>query len=161
MKIMRERSASAEETRALGARLARIAEPGDVFSLDGEVGSGKTEFVRGFVNALAVEDAAAAADAPASVPENSAAPEAVRSPTFSIVNTYETPKFPVHHFDFYRIENPEELESIGLGEYLGGDGVCLIEWGGMFPGALPDEAKLIRFSDNGETARIVEANFLF
>jgi tRNA threonylcarbamoyladenosine biosynthesis protein TsaE len=149
MKIMRERSASAEETRALGARLAQLAEPGDVFSLDGDVGSGKTEFVRGFVDALAASGSETQAQA------------AARSPTFSIVNTYQTPKFPIYHFDFYRIEDQKELASIGFYEYLGGDGVCLIEWGTMFPGILPDETKLIRFSDVGETVRVVEANFLF
>jgi tRNA threonylcarbamoyladenosine biosynthesis protein TsaE len=142
MKVMRERSASAEETRALGARLAKIAEPGDVFSLDGALGSGKTEFVRGFAEALASETGA-------------------RSPTFSIVNTYETPKFPLYHFDFYRIEDPRELTLIGFGEYITGNGVCLIEWGTMFRKALPDHAKYIQFSEAEESVRIIEANFLF
>ncbi|MDR0331268.1 MAG: tRNA (adenosine(37)-N6)-threonylcarbamoyltransferase complex ATPase subunit type 1 TsaE [Chitinispirillales bacterium] len=142
MKILRERTSSAEETRALGARLAKIARPGDVFSLDGGLGSGKTEFARGFVEALAGE-----------IP--------VRSPTFSIVNTYQTPKFPVYHFDFYRIEDKREFLSIGLDEYITGDGVCLIEWGSMFPDALPETTKHIRFTETGETKRTIEALFLF
>ncbi|MCL2183854.1 MAG: tRNA (adenosine(37)-N6)-threonylcarbamoyltransferase complex ATPase subunit type 1 TsaE [Chitinispirillia bacterium] len=142
MKVMRERSASVEETRALGARLAKIAEPGDVFSLDGNLGSGKTEFVRGFVEALA-------------------AGAGVHSPTFSIVNTYKTPKFPVHHFDFYRLEDPRELASIGFDEYTSGDGVCLIEWGMMFPGRMPGHAKVISFTEVEESARVVEAHFMF
>jgi len=142
VKSFKVRTASAEETRALGARLAMIAEPGDVFSLDGGLGSGKTEFVRGFVSALA-----AGAD--------------VRSPTFSIVNIYSTQRFPVYHFDFYRIEDLREFASIGTDEYISGDGVCLIEWGKMFPGVLPDDTKYIRFSDDGESARVIEAQFTF
>ncbi|MDR2578567.1 MAG: tRNA (adenosine(37)-N6)-threonylcarbamoyltransferase complex ATPase subunit type 1 TsaE [Chitinispirillales bacterium] len=142
MKIVRERSASVEETRALGARLARTAEAGDVFSIGGDLGSGKTEFVRGFVSELA-------------------AGTEVRSPTFSIVNTYKTPKFPVHHFDFYRIEDQRELASIGFDEYANGDGVCLIEWGPMFPDALPNHAKYIRITDTGDSSRLIEAHFLF
>ena len=142
MKILRERTTSAAETRALGARLAKIAKIGDAFSLDGDLGSGKTEFVRGFVEALS-------GDVP------------VRSPTFSIVNTYQTPKFPVYHFDFYRIEDKREFLSIGLDEYIYGDGVCLIEWGTMFNESLPEATKHIRFTETGEGKRTIEALFLF
>jgi tRNA threonylcarbamoyladenosine biosynthesis protein TsaE len=127
-------TASAEETRQLGAKLAAIARPGDVFSLDGGLGCGKTELVRGFVDALI-----------------SGAP--VRSPTFSIVNAYRSPKFPIYHFDFYRIEDARELSAIGLEEYLCGDGVCLIEWGELFPQALPEGTRHIRFTEVGETTR--------
>jgi tRNA threonylcarbamoyladenosine biosynthesis protein TsaE len=143
MKILRERSESVDETRNLGARLAQAAAAGDVYCIDGDLGSGKTEFVRGFVNALMDET------------------PPVRSPTFSIVNTYQTPKFPVHHFDFYRIEDPRELALIGFGEYINDDGVCLIEWGAMFPDYLPDSAKVIRLTSADESSRVIEANFLF
>jgi len=139
---MREESASVEQTRALGARLAKAAAVGDVYALEGDLGCGKTEFVRGFVEALA----------PAA---------AVRSPTFSIVNTYETPVFPVYHFDFYRLEEQRELFSIGFDEYVNGEGVCLVEWGTMFPHALPPFTKHIRFSGGLDSVRIVEADFLF
>ena len=140
--LLLERSASVEETRALGARLAGITAAGDVFSLDGGLGSGKTEFVRGFVSALA-------------------SGTQVRSPTFSIVNTYQTAKFPIYHFDFYRIEDPREFVSIGLDEYVNGDGVCLIEWGMMFPGLLPGDTRHIHFREDGELGRTIEARFLF
>ena len=139
---MREKSLTIEETRVLGARLARIAVSGDVYILDGDLGTGKTEFVRGFVEALSQG-------------------AAVRSPTFSIVNTYSTPAFPVYHFDFYRIEEQRELVSIGIDEYINGDGVCLVEWGTMFPQALPSIAKVIRFSDAEDGSRVIEADFLF
>jgi len=139
---MTEQSSSAEQTRLLGARLARVAAAGDVYSLDGGLGSGKTEFARGFVDALS--------------PKSD-----VRSPTFSIVNTYQTQKFPIYHFDFYRIEDRRELISIGLDEYIYGDGVCLIEWGAMFSNALPDYTRHINFIDAGESARVIEADFSF
>ena len=142
MKNMREESKSDEETRAIGARLALTAAIGDVYSLDGDLGSGKTEFTRGFVKALT----------------NGAE---TRSPTFSIVNTYQTPQFPVYHFDFYRIESPNELTSIGFDEYVYGDGVCLIEWGGLFPDLLPDYVRSVRFTYAGENRRVIEAGFPF
>jgi len=139
--IMMEQSSSTEQTRLIGARLARAATAGDVYSLDGGLGIGKTEFVRSFVSAF--------------LPNSN-----VRSPTFSIVNTYQTPKFPIYHFDFYRIEDRRELISIGLDEYIYGDGVCLIEWGEMFPDLLPEYTKHIRFIDNGGTARLIDFDFL-
>ena len=142
---MTERSSSIEQTRAAGARLARLAAAGDVYSLDGGLGSGKTEFARGFASALTDEAQTAR----------------VHSPTFSIVNTYSTKKFPIYHFDFYRIEDKREFMSIGLDEYIYGDGVCLIEWGGLFPDVLPDYAKHIKFTDAGESLRVIEADFLF
>jgi len=126
----------------LGAKLAKAACSGDVFSLNGDLGCGKTEFVRGFVEALS-----SGAD--------------VRSPTFSIVNTYPSPNFPIHHFDFYRIEDIREFASIGLDEYINGDGVCLIEWGEMYSEVLPDTTKRINFTEADETTRIIETLFDF
>jgi tRNA threonylcarbamoyladenosine biosynthesis protein TsaE len=139
---MTELSSGAERTRLLGARLAHISSSGDIYCIDGDLGTGKTEFVRGFVDALIL-----GCD--------------VRSPTFSIVNIYQTSNFPIYHFDFYRIEDQREFRSIGLDEYLYGDGVCLIEWGSMLPSVLPDYTKHIRLTDNGESRRIIESDFLF
>lgn len=139
---MRQVTSSAQETRELGARLARRARPGDVYALEGDLGTGKTEFVRGFVDEL--------------IPG-----AAVRSPTFSIVNTYSSDRFPVFHFDFYRLGDPEELDTIGFDEYTAGDGVCLIEWADMFRDALPETTKVIRFGDEGELKRTVESDFEF
>ncbi|MDG5814043.1 tRNA (adenosine(37)-N6)-threonylcarbamoyltransferase complex ATPase subunit type 1 TsaE [Chitinispirillales bacterium ANBcel5] len=130
------------ETRAIGEKLALYATPGDVFSLEGDLGCGKTELVRGFVHALS--------------------PDAyVRSPTFSIVNTYETSKLPVYHFDFYRLADPFELDTIGFMEYVDSEGVCLIEWGNMFKDSLPCEAKTIRIEESGENERILKSDFDF
>jgi tRNA threonylcarbamoyladenosine biosynthesis protein TsaE len=139
-KAVKTQTSSAEETRRLGAELAKTASSGDVFSLNGDLGSGKTEFVRGFVEALSSD-------------------ALVHSPTFSIVNTYQTPDFPIHHFDFYRIEDVREFASIGLDEYINGDGVCLVEWGEMYPEVLPDTAKRIKFTEIDETTRWIEMFF--
>ncbi|MBD3316339.1 MAG: tRNA (adenosine(37)-N6)-threonylcarbamoyltransferase complex ATPase subunit type 1 TsaE [Chitinivibrionales bacterium] len=124
-------------TRQIAARVARIAERGDVYGLVGGLGAGKTEFVRGFVEALA----------PGTI---------VRSPTFALVYTYLTPRFPIHHFDFYRLEDPAELIEIGFDEYLAGEGVCLIEWADMFPEVLPANTRLIRFVEKGLDNRVID-----
>jgi tRNA threonylcarbamoyladenosine biosynthesis protein TsaE len=130
-------SHSVEETRAFGARIAQSARPGEVFALVGELGSGKTEFVRGFVEGLC-------------------GPSEVRSPTFSIVNIHEAPDFSIFHFDFYRLKKQEELVEIGFHEYVRGDGVVLIEWADMFPGVLPTDTRMIRFKDRGNCERAIE-----
>lgn len=131
-------SHSVQETRAFGAQVATTAQPGDVFALEGELGCGKTEFVRGFVEALCGLSAAAST---------------VRSPTFSIINIHETPEFPVYHFDFYRLKKIEELVEIGYYDCIRADGVSLIEWADMFPDALPAGARHIRFMDHGNNER--------
>jgi tRNA threonylcarbamoyladenosine biosynthesis protein TsaE len=133
---------SVKETRELGASLGRKARPGDVYALEGDLGTGKTEFVRGFTDALGGK-------------------AAVRSPSFSIVNVYSTSVMPVYHFDFYRLHNQSELSEIGYYEYLTGDGVCLIEWGTMFPDVLPECTRMIRFFDEGEQDRRIEMGFDF
>jgi ATPase, YjeE family len=129
-------SKSKEETRAAGAQTAQSARTGDVFGLIGELGTGKTEFVRGFVAALCNDCE-------------------VHSPSFSILNIYETPQLPIYHFDFYRLKKRAELIEIGFEEYVYGNGVCLIEWADMFPQVLPREARMIRFEDKGENNRLI------
>jgi tRNA threonylcarbamoyladenosine biosynthesis protein TsaE len=131
---MKAITASVDATRALGARQAAGALAGDCWALEGELGAGKTEFVRGFVAAL-----------------NPAA--AVKSPSFSICNIYETEKFPVYHFDFYRLASAAELGETGFDEYASGGGVCLVEWGTKFPEVLPPQTTVIRFRDAGGGVR--------
>jgi tRNA threonylcarbamoyladenosine biosynthesis protein TsaE len=130
-------TASVEATRALGARLAAASKASDIYVLEGELGAGKTEFVRGFVASIA----------PLAV---------VKSPSFSILNIYETSRYPVYHFDFYRLRNAAELSEIGFDDYASGEGVCLIEWGTLFPEVLPPETKIIRFHDAGAGSREIE-----
>jgi len=121
-------SRSVEETRALGAKTARACTRGEVYGLVGDLGTGKTEFVRGFTEQLKTTSA-------------------VRSPSFTLVNIYETTKCPVYHFDFYRLNDASELVEIGFDEYLYSDGVCLIEWVDIFLEHLEqEEIKVIRFA---------------
>lgn len=127
-------SAGIDETRSAGATIAAVAQPGSVYALDGDLGCGKTEFVRGFVNHY----------------DSSII---VRSPSFSIVNIYQTPEFPVYHFDFYRLADAAELFEIGFDDYINSEGICLIEWASMFPSVLPSHTSFLHFTDEGDTSR--------
>ena len=98
-----------EETEALGARLARALEPGAVVAFTGDLGAGKTAFVRGLARGLGVQDR-------------------VTSPTFTIVNEYEGGRLPLFHFDLYRLSCADELFDIGWEDYLARGGVCAVEW---------------------------------
>jgi tRNA threonylcarbamoyladenosine biosynthesis protein TsaE len=107
-----------EETYAYAKRLSENAKPGEVFTLTGDLGVGKTVFTKGFAAGLAVE-------------------EDVNSPTFPIVQEYTSGRLPFYHFDVYRIGDIEELDEIGFEDYLYGDGVCMIEWANLIEDALP------------------------
>ena len=100
---------SPEETEALGARLARALEPGAVVAFTGDLGAGKTAFVRGLARGLGVQDR-------------------VTSPTFTVVNEYEGGRLPLFHFDLYRLGCADELFDIGWEDYLARGGVCAVEW---------------------------------
>ncbi len=120
-------SRSAAATRTLGRRLGALLRPGDVVALEGDLGAGKTELVRG-------------ACAGAGVPL-----EQVSSPSFAIVATYRG-RLPVHHADLYRIVDEDELYGTGFGDLVGGEGALLVEWADRIPGALPPERLVIRLS---------------
>ena len=100
---------SPEETEALGARLAGALEPGAVVAFTGDLGAGKTAFVRGLARGLGI-------------------PDRVTSPTFTIVNEYEGGRLPLFHFDLYRLSCADELFDIGWEDYLARGGVCAVEW---------------------------------
>ena len=125
---------SPEETRAWGRKLARQLKPGDVVLLEGELGAGKSELARGIACGLGVT-------------------ETVTSPSFTILNVYESGSCPLYHFDWYRLESEEELYELGMDEYLGGDGIALVEWPGRCPDAVPEDCLLIRLEAEGETTR--------
>ena len=112
-------SASPAETRALARRLSRCLVGGDVLLLQGDLGAGKTEFVKGLAEGLQVTDL-------------------VTSPTFTLLNVYHG-AMPLYHFDLYRLEDTEELDNIGFTEFLGGDGVAVVEWPDRFPAEMPLE----------------------
>ena len=127
---------SAAETRELGKRLAEHLRAGDVILLEGELGAGKSELARGIAKGLGVT-------------------ETVTSPSFTILNVYESGRVPLYHFDWYRLESAEELYELGMDEYLGGDGIALVEWPGKCPEAVPDNHLLIRIETaDGDTRRL-------
>lgn len=111
-------SYSPEDTRALGRQLAGKVRPGDIVTLTGDLGVGKTVFVKGFAEGLGIT-------------------EPVTSPTFTLVCEYTTGTIPLYHFDVYRIEDEDEMYAVGLDEYLNGDGVCLIEWAERIDDLIP------------------------
>ncbi len=128
---------STEETFRFAESLGKEAQPGQIWALDGDLGTGKTVFCQGFAAGLGVT-------------------ELVNSPTFTIVQEYTTGRLPLYHFDVYRIEEPEELEEIGCEEYFYGEGVCLIEWAERIRELLPENTRYIRLEkipEKGESIR--------
>ncbi len=135
---MQVTSSSPSDTHACAAQLAGKSTAGMVYALVGSLGSGKTEFVRGFVRALSSE-------------------ATVTSPSFTLVNTYPTSPFVIHHFDFYRLNSAEELFEIGYYEYVADEtAVVLIEWADMFPEALPESIRYVRFEEKDKDNRIID-----
>ena len=122
---------SEQETRALGEKLGREAAAGQVYTLTGDLGVGKTVFTQGFARGLGVK-------------------EHVNSPTFTIVQEYGEGRLPFYHFDVYRIGDIEEMDEIGYEDYFYGEGVCLIEWAGLIRELLPDRRTTIRIEKDLE-----------
>lgn len=108
-RVLELRSDSPQETRALAAKMARLLEQGQVVLLFGDLGAGKTTFVKGFCEALGVRDK-------------------ITSPTFTIMHIYCGAQTTIYHFDFYRLESWQEIAALGVEEYFDADGICLIEW---------------------------------
>ncbi len=127
-------SHSAAQTQRLGARLGELARAGDLFCLEGELGSGKTCFAQGLGRGLGV-------------------PESIHSPTFILANEHRGGRVPLFHLDVYRIRGADEAMGIGLDDYLAGDGVCVIEWAEKIRAALPPEHLWIAFRHVGDTKR--------
>lgn len=109
---------SDKETRCLGKTMGEKAVPGQVYTLLGDLGVGKTVFTKGFAEGLDIT-------------------EPVSSPTFTIVQIYEEGRMPFYHFDVYRIGDVEEMEEIGYEDCFYGEGVCLIEWANLIEEILP------------------------
>ena len=116
---------SPEETFQVGKSLGEKAYPGQVITLTGDLGVGKTVFTQGLAKGLGIE-------------------EPVNSPTFTIVQVYEGGRLPFYHFDVYRIGDVEEMEEIGFDEYIFGEGVCLIEWANLIEEILPPHYQTVR-----------------
>lgn len=122
---------SPQETFLVGKELAMTAEPGQVFTLIGDLGVGKTVFTQGMAEGLGIE-------------------EPVNSPTFTIVQVYEEGRMPFYHFDVYRIGDVEEMDEIGYEDYFYGEGLCLIEWANLIEEILPDTYTQIIIEKNLE-----------
>ena len=122
---------SPEETFRLGRKLGEAAVPGQVFTLTGDLGTGKTVFTQGFAKGLGIE-------------------EPVNSPTFTIVQVYDEGRLPLYHFDVYRIGDIEEMEEVGFEDYIMGDGVSLIEWGELIREILPEKRTAVRIEKDLE-----------
>lgn len=128
-------SNSVEDTNKIAAEFARTIEPGQIVLLVGDLGAGKTAFVKGVVKALHGD------------------PDQVTSPTFTIVNEYLLDDFPIYHFDLYRLENPNELYNIGFEEYFYGSGVCFIEWPERASDFFDDNTIVVNIKKLGDNKR--------
>ncbi len=122
---------SPEETFALGRQIGEQAEPGEVYTLIGDLGVGKTVFTQGLAVGLGIQDA-------------------VNSPTFTIVQVYEDGRIPFYHFDVYRIGDVEEMDEVGYEDYVYGEGVSLIEWADLIEEILPEHYRRITIEKNPE-----------
>jgi tRNA threonylcarbamoyladenosine biosynthesis protein TsaE len=136
------RTASEEETIALGERLARDLPARQVVMLIGQLGAGKTTLAKGIVKGL-----------------GAAAPEEVSSPTFTLIHEYGRGGR-VYHIDLYRLDEPRELATLELEDLFDRDAVVLIEWGERFPQILPDERTEIRIAVTDGDEREIEVNRL-
>ena len=119
MTVKTVETGNAEETFALGRRLGDQASAGEVYTLVGDLGVGKTVFTQGMAKGLGIEDT-------------------VNSPTFTILQVYGEGRLPFYHFDVYRIGDVGEMDEIGYEEYFYGDGVCMVEWADLIEEILPE-----------------------
>ena len=122
---------SADETQALGQKLASRLAPGDVIAYFGDLGAGKTAFTRGLAHGLGITDP-------------------VTSPTYTIVNEYLSGRIPLFHFDMYRLSSSDALFAIGWEDYLSRGGVCAVEWSENVEDALQDAIRVTIEKDADE-----------
>lgn len=128
---MRIETFNEKETFELGVNIGKEAKPGDVFTLIGDLGVGKTVFTQGVAAGLGID-------------------EPVNSPTFTILQVYDEGRLPFYHFDVYRIGDESEMDEIGYEEYFYGDGICFIEWADLISGIIPKKHTRIEIKKNLE-----------
>jgi tRNA threonylcarbamoyladenosine biosynthesis protein TsaE len=134
---------SFEETVEFGERLGTVLNSGDIISLSGDLGTGKTAFTNGIAKALGIVSY-------------------ITSPTFTIVNEYEG-RLPLYHFDVYRICDPDDMFDIGFEEYINGEGITIIEWGEQIKEILPKEIINVNIKKNlnkGFDVREIDIDFI-
>lgn len=130
-------SNSEEETIEFGREFGIQLSAGGVVALEGALGSGKTHMVKGIADALGIKKSS------------------VHSPTYTLINEYKG-NIPLFHFDFYRINSPEEALEIGTEEYFYREGICVIEWPENISSILPDDVAWIKLKSTGKTQRVFE-----
>jgi len=138
--VLKFNTQSEEQTKALAQRLALCVQRVQgslVIYLEGDLGAGKTTFARGFIQSFGFNK--------------------VKSPTYSLVESYSNSTITIHHFDCYRLSDPEELEYIGIREYLGSDHVQLIEWAEMGKGIIADADLVVGLTGDNDTRVITVA----
>ena len=135
---MKRTSTSVEQTETIAGELAATLRGGECIALDGELGAGKTQFVRGLVRALGGN------------------PRSVSSPTFVLLNVYDSGRLKVFHLDAYRVNGADDFESIGFSELLEQRGVVVVEWAQRVASLLPSDVIHVRIATIDETRREIE-----
>jgi tRNA threonylcarbamoyladenosine biosynthesis protein TsaE len=125
-----------EETRAIGRELSLALQENSVIGLSGDLGAGKTEFVKGIAEGLGGTDL-------------------VTSPTFTLIHEYRSGRLPLFHMDFYRLETEKELDEIGFDDYLREPGICAIEWADRFPDRIPRDAIRVEIQISSGDERLI------
>jgi tRNA threonylcarbamoyladenosine biosynthesis protein TsaE len=125
------------ETIAFARDLASRLRPGSIIALTGDLGSGKTQFVKGLAAGIGFGGE-------------------VTSPTFTLIHEYVGGRLPIYHFDFYRLEFEDEALRLGLEEYLQGGGICVIEWAGKFRDLIPQDARWFDLSIGVDDTRLID-----
>ena len=133
---MKRIAANAEATREVAAELAPGLKAGSVVALVGDLGAGKTEFVKGLAAGLG-------------------SPAVVTSPTFTLIHEYLGGRLPLYHMDFYRLSSEHELDEIGFDDYLGQGGICAVEWANRFPERIPGAAIWVTLSIAENNERVI------
>lgn len=132
---IRATTSSPDQTHKLGISMAALAERGDIICLHGDLGAGKTAFVKGFAEGIGAN------------------PDLVNSPTFTLIHEYRDGRIPLFHFDAYRIKSAKEALDIGTEDYFFGDGICLVEWPEKMEELIPPEAIHIYIEKAGPEIR--------
>ncbi len=131
-------TSSTSETIRIGKRLGRLLQPGDVVALVGDLGTGKTQFIKGLAEGVGVGKATY-----------------VSSPSFTLINEYPG-RTPLYHIDLFRLESEKEAEGLGLEEYVRGNGITAIEWADKISSLLPEELLWVKIHYTGEHTRSLE-----
>jgi len=127
---------SETDTETFGRALATVVEPDQVIGLIGPLGAGKTRLTRAFAESLGTD------------------PTTIASPTFVLIHEYQA-RFPIYHFDAYRLAGPDEFDALGASEYFTKGGVCVVEWADLVLDRLPSDAWLIEITPTGPSSRTV------